>query len=407
MTKTILCMGQSNAVGRTGATLITNERVTFWNNENDRTDTVNPGTAWVAGDVAQRPFVGGKGSFLASVGAYLARLKDPDEAVRVILVATGSQSISAWHNGSSAGAMYSRMQAVLAAAGVAQVDALLWHQGESDEATHATYVTRWNALIARLQLNGHINEHTPIVVGEVRWSQGYNINQRLHEIAAADPRVEIVQMGGYNATDDVHFDDQFTSIIASGYARELCRIPGPWKDLWRGPPISTHHGLLIDPVSQEQKQIPPIDLFPQRHFVLGVGQAVTFPNSVDTKIPLVPLLGKKELIAISSNPAVAGRFTPDRNGIWRFDYQVHTDGGKTRAKLQNWEGKEIWFGGYTGGTDAVGNNPIVSGWAIMRLYAGEHVWLAGTQSSGADKTVTALYSSMFNRMLVTFMGEDG
>lgn len=399
MTKYILCMGQSNAIGRTGPTVVDNEMSQIWNNQNDITTTANVGNAWVdTFNVNAAPFVGGKGSFLASVGAFLGRLGTPNELHRMILVATGGLSIDQWHNGTSAGAMYARMVAVLAAAGVTKVDALLWHQGEQDEATYTTYVSRFNALLARLQSDGYIDANTPVVVGETTWANP-NINGALRSLTA-NPRIACAHIGGFTASDGVHFDDQFTWHIALTYARELSRLPGPWNRLWKDPDFVSNAPVLANPTTNNLFRAVQKDFVPQREFVYACGRALSIPTGVDTKIPLRSMMGNHGLIAAD------GSFSPLVDGIYRFDIQTFGSGGKTRAKLLDYQSKELAFVAYSGSSDAIANNPILSGFAFLRLWRGDVVWLGVNQASGSTQTLDTLTSANFNRMAVTYMGED-
>lgn len=400
MVKTILAMGQSNALGRTGATNIANDMSLVWNNQNDITTLANVGTAFIVPAVGANPFVNGKGSFLTSVSAYLGRMTDPDEVHRIILIATGGLSIDSWINASNVkGPMWDRMKAILLAAGVTQVDAFLWHQGENDEATYTTYSTRFNNLLSALQTDGHITTTTPVVIGETTW-QYPNINTSLRSIANANPRVEIVSIGSYDSSDNTHFDDQFTPIIAVDYARALSRLDGSWKDKWRVADVINNSPVIANPITNQMGLIKAKDLISQRNFVVGAAKAITIPTGIDTKIPLDFMFGNPDFISSGG-----GFQSNNVEGIWRFDLQGFAD-KSARVKLLDDTGKQLWFSSYAGGADPVGNNPILSGFAFMRLFRSDRVWLGIHHSKGTNVVHDMTTAHQFIRFAATFMGED-
>ncbi|MBX4921007.1 hypothetical protein HJA76_15045 [Rhizobium bangladeshense] len=244
---TILAMGQSNALGNQAGGLTTPfANVTVWNNQNDIETLANLGTAFITPVLGAVPFntaAGPINNMMVHAAKVIAKVAG--RPVRLILVAEGGISIDKWINASNVkGPMYTRMQAVLAAAGISTpVDIFLWHQGEADNATSGTYQTRWNNLITALTTDGVINSGTAIAVGETAL-QYTNINPVLKTIADADARVGLARLSNLNlAGDNTHFLG--TSLVRAGTI--MARAAGK--------SISTRYGFFANPIAFSQKKV--------------------------------------------------------------------------------------------------------------------------------------------------------
>lgn len=401
MTKTILIMGQSNAIGRDDAPITTSSAVTVWNNQNDISTLANVGSAYVAPNLSNAPFVNGKANFGVAAMSYMAEMSN-GEPHRMILVAKGATPIDQWMSGSGTpGAMYSRMQAVLTAAGVGKVDAFFWHQGEDDESNTSTYQGKWNNLVARMQSDGVIDASTPIVIGETSYAFSPNINSVLNVIASASARVEIAKVGQFRvrAADNSHFEGAQMAPIGLEYAYSISKLAGPWRGTWRAPDIDNYDAPMVSSADGEWRKIKSRDLVPSYDFVYATGQAVTLPSGVDCVVPVRSKYGNSGLIS------PGGAFVASREGLWRFDLKVHGDGGKLRAKLLNGNtAKELEFVAYSGGLDSSDNNPIISGFAFLRLFSGENVALGVNQGSGSTKAISYELAEQYFAFAATFMG---
>lgn len=244
---TVLAMGQSNAYGNQSGGLATPfVDVTVWNNQNDIETTANLGTAFVAPVLGAVPFntaAGPINNMMVHAAKVMARIAR--RPVRLILVAVGGQSIDKWVNASSVkGAIYIRMQAILAAAGITSpVDVLLWHQGEADNATSGTYQTRWNNMMAALTADGVIDAGTAIAVGETA-AQYTAINAVLKTIADASPRVGLARLANLGlAGDNVHFTGE--SLVRAGTI--MTRAAGKSS--------ATRYGFFANPIDFAEKKI--------------------------------------------------------------------------------------------------------------------------------------------------------
>lgn len=370
--KTILVMGQSNAIGRISGPLTTGSDVTIWNNANDIETLSSLGTAFQAANLSNPPHVGGKPMFATAAAKYLSELIN--EPVRVISVAKGATSIDQWHNGSNAGAMYARMVAVLAAAGVSSVDAFLWHQGESDIGTSGTYAARFAALRARMIADGYLTPSTPVVIGEISNVASVSMNGVLNGIAEGSPNVGIARIGQFRVslTDNWHFDGPSVAQIGLEYAYELAQLPGPWDGSWCPSPATSE-------------------------FVFATGGAVSLPSGVDTRAPVFFHAGNRDLLTSD------GYFIAPCEGWWRFDYRAHGEGGKLRAKLANSQGVEVDFGAYSGARDDALNNPIITGVSYMRLWRGDRIGLLVNQCSGATRNFAHEVSQRFLALSASFV----
>ncbi|TCU25278.1 sialate O-acetylesterase [Rhizobium laguerreae] len=244
---TILAMGQSNALGNQAGGLTTPfANVTVWNNQNDIETLANLGTAFIAPVLGAVPFntaAGPINNMMVHAAKVIAKIAG--RPVRLVLVAEGGVSIDKWINAANVkGPLYTRMQAVLAAAGISSpVDVVLWHQGEADNASSGTYQTRWNNLVTALTTDGVINAGTAIAVGETA-RQYTAINAVLKLIADADARAGIGRLANLNtAGDNIHFLG--TSLVRAGTI--MARAAGK--------SISTRYGFFANPIAFLQKKV--------------------------------------------------------------------------------------------------------------------------------------------------------
>lgn len=263
---TVLAMGQSNAVGRnTGGRQAFSSLLTCWNNENDiDSASVNLGSAFVAADIGQFPFDDGCNNLMIQTCNLLARATG--ENVRVILVAMGGKPIASWATSSgAAGAMYTRTEAVLAAAGVSSVDLVLWQQGVTDDnaGTTGTYVASWGHLLSNLQSDGYITSTTPIVVG-LEAKDYKTVNSILVSISNADSRVGLAKIAGFGTDDGTHFLGEECINIGMEYLRAMNGLGGSaFED-------------ILDPVSDNQG-FQALKLSDQDNIASETYTKVTFP----------------------------------------------------------------------------------------------------------------------------------
>jgi hypothetical protein len=363
--KTILCMGQSNAIGRGAGGVSATTNVTVWDNENDRTDTTNLGAAFVTPSLAASPFVGGKNNKFLHAANYLAR--ELGEAVRLIIVATGSQPITAWCDAAGTkGAMWARTVAVLAAAGVS-VDAVLWHQGESDAAASGTYAAKFTKLVAELQGANVITSSTPVGVCGLA-AQYSSMNSVLAGLTAG--RILHVPLWMCQTFDGEHFTGAW--LVRAGWqiAKQLSVAFGT-----------------------SEPEVPVDD------FVYAMGaSALSIASSAETPVAVQAVGGNASLIS-------GGRFVASKSGLWTFTARGHADGKGTRVKLLDDSGSELAFLAYSGGSEPDGNNPVIGGAETLDLAAGDAVWLGVCQGSGSTRTLSAADMVRWIRLSARFEGQ--
>lgn len=372
MPKTILAMGQSNCVGITpGGVWGIPSSVKVWNCTGNTTAMTGLGNAFVTANQAAAPFYNGGNNMMVHCCRYLA--EEFGEEINLIIVASAGKSISWWVDGAgTTGALYARMEAVLAAAGVAKVDAFLWHQGEADNAAPTGYPAAWGQLLNRMTTDGYIDAETPIVLGETI-VQNTPINAVLRGIADADPRIGIADISTFPLAPDLHFSGP--SYVRAGleYAREMMKLPGPFS---REPPAF------------------------ENVYVSGAGRCgLTLPSGAFVKVPLKGENGRKSLFDAN------GAFVADRFGVWGFSargcaWAQHTslslldDAG---AFLQSFEQMYSASGSY---------KPVVSGNVSIALGPGDKVHLGLFQATGAAVSVSIQDSSLMNRLTVKFLGAE-
>lgn len=377
MTKTILAMGQSHAVGSADSTGVWNfpATVKVWNNtSNIDSNSTGLGSAFVTPVISSPPF-GGTNSMMPHAARYLAKLKGED--IRLILVGRGGDTISSWATEAGVrGTMYLRMQAILAAAGVSAVDAFLWHQGEGDSGTPGTYGARWGRLLSNLNADGYLSLTKPVVIGALNPSQ-IAMNAVLREIADLDARVGLADIQGFPINQDpanLHFLG--TSAVRAGleYARELSKLDGAFK------------GII------------PLDYKPSGLFVTGVGNVdySSVAGGGISKIPLIAENGKKSMIS-------DGSFVADRAGVWKFAVTGYSGRGRTAIMLIDETGSKVQDLGFSGALDPVSNTAVLSGHGVVALGEGDKISL-GVAQDGGSATVLSYVSSVRNRMTVEYLG---
>jgi hypothetical protein len=167
--------------------------------------------------------VGPGGTFGRAVAAA-----HPGWIVGLVPAAVGGSSLDQWKPG---GKLYTDAVARTRAAllGGARLTAILWHQGESDEAAPLakTYVARFAAMIARLRADLHA-ENVPLIAGELGrfTSAAPNVNPQLDRLPALVPLCRLVSSKGLtDRGDHLHFDAASARALGRRYAEALER---PW-----------------------------------------------------------------------------------------------------------------------------------------------------------------------------------
>lgn len=211
MAKSVLHLGQSNALGRNaGAPAFSSASplVTVWNNATEF--GAGAGTAWIDP-------VEGTGPYDASgdnnTGLWFCHhlAQRTGEAVRHVLVAKGSTPIDVYLAGGdeSGWTALTAVQAAIngAGGGVAPFDVLLWQGSESNHPDTATaYRAKWNALVSRLTTAGLIDAATLILLLPIEIATAAHIEAEHSAIAAASARVlKVPRYVSLATSDAVHW----------------------------------------------------------------------------------------------------------------------------------------------------------------------------------------------------------
>ena len=202
MTITILASGQSNLNNHASTILFEpSNNVSIWN------QTQNISTLDGLGN-AYRSLTSSDNYISVNFACRLAELTGED--IRVFNIGFSGNAIAKWINSSGVRQInYNRIEAVLNAAGIDNVDIFLWHQGEADDYAESVanlYRAKWNRLIMALTNDGYIHSSTPVIAGELaartthRW-----MNPILKNIASDDLRMGLAKMAQLETTDGVHF----------------------------------------------------------------------------------------------------------------------------------------------------------------------------------------------------------
>jgi len=215
VTHVFLLIGQSNMAGRgpVGAEDRTPDpRVFALGQDRQWRPAIDP----LAFD---KPALVGVGPGLA-FGKAVARAH-PDWIVGLVPAPFGGSSLDEWKPG---GRLYrdavARAEAALS--GGARLEAILWHQGESDAKPDlaATYVARFQALAASLRRDLGAAQ-VPIIAGEIgRFvAGGEAINRQLGLLPATVPHCRLVSSAGLSDKgDQLHFDTPSARELGRRYA---------------------------------------------------------------------------------------------------------------------------------------------------------------------------------------------
>lgn len=211
---TVLAMGQSNSLGwQAGGEWSFPAGVTAWDNLNGVTDLSLVGSQWAQPSLGANPFKS-DGSNNPMIHACKSLHERTGRPVRLVLVSKGGQQISMWSDGSVKGPLYARMQSVLAAAGVKEVDAFLWHQGEADNPAPETYGTKFESLLGFLRSDGYLPRGTPVVIG-TPVNTFTSIIPVLEQIATTHPEIALADISNLAVgADNIHFTGE--SLVTAG-----------------------------------------------------------------------------------------------------------------------------------------------------------------------------------------------
>lgn len=369
---TILAMGQSNALGfGTGGVWGIPASVTVWNCAGNG-NSGSVGNAFVAPVMGAAPFFPGKNNMMVHACRYLAA--ELNQNVRLILVSYGGQPISEWS--AVNGPMYTRMKNVLTAANVSSVDAFLWHQGEANTPTYATYEAAWATLIGKMTSDGYINASTPIVIGDLACQPtSPNMNAVLRGLAEASARVSIADISCFQTNDMVvdiaHFNG--ISLVRAGleYARELMKLPGAFN------------------YTPSETDYPYVTAAGNTLYTATLGHVCPIRVKAEN--------GNKTLIDSS------GGFVADRLGAWEFTVSGFTNRDSLHIVLMDASGGIIQA---VVGTSTDRHTSHLDGSTVLAMGKDDRAYMAVVQSSGSYAPVPALYSALLNRMTVKYLGRN-
>jgi hypothetical protein len=368
----ILASGQSNTYGNgPGGAWDISPLVKVWNNANNHFDLADLGTGWITPVYGQKPFRANSNNQSVQAANFLARLTG--RPVQLIMTAYDAQSISKWHDGTATGPMYARTMAILAAAGVTNIDWFLWNQGSGDEDTTATYAIRWDAFIAQLTADGVISADTPIVTNET--AHAPLINKVLQQIADADPRCEMAKIGHLPTVEGIHFTGP--ALVRSGW-EAVYSLAKTQTEFYGLVPVQDLTGWVIAAPENE----------------------ITFAHNTVTDVPLVARYGDLSLINDD------GDFVATIGGLWEFSVSGFANGGRTLVALFDENGDQMPVTAYSGPADAAANTPIVFGSDVFNIPQGGKISMHIRQSSGGAKTVSETQARGYIRLMAKYLGAN-
>ena len=143
-----------------------------------------------------------------------------EEKIGLVVNARGGSSINLWKPGET---LYDHTLARLKAAGITKVDAVIWHQGESD-AQDPDYLEKLMALVSTLRRDIG-TPGMPFVAGEV--FKDVPVNERMRGLTLKVKRTAVVSAKTLKVFDGVHFDRQSQLILGRRYAEALLKMLQP------------------------------------------------------------------------------------------------------------------------------------------------------------------------------------
>lgn len=152
-------------------------------------------------------------------------LQDPRKVIGLVVITAPGEQISHWDKGSP---FYKYLQrkadwALAALPHKNKIDAILWHQGESDYYDTAYYGEKLSQLIGNLRSEAWVREAAPFVCGETYQSP---VNRRLSALNNdGDPMTACVTSSGLDTIgDDVHFSAASLRVLGARYAAKYLKI---------------------------------------------------------------------------------------------------------------------------------------------------------------------------------------
>jgi len=218
---TFLLTGQSNMAGRAtpvNTTMPDNAKAWYWGASvfDKMTSIVTNAWRWFQ---APNPAVEQD-----TLGIYFAKkLAEtyPNVNINIIHVAAGGLDVDYWHNN---GLYYqsckTTVEEALAVLGADHIDGILWHQGESDDATlPATYKSKLDSVISDFQSESWFSSRGPFVVGELAPLQGaQNVSLALYGTDFSQPSMFVDCDPLAVLPDNLHFDHDGLVTLGENYA---------------------------------------------------------------------------------------------------------------------------------------------------------------------------------------------
>ena len=140
-----------------------------------------------------------------------------DEKIGLVVNARGGSSINLWKPGET---LYDHTLARLKAAGIQKVDAVIWHQGDSD-AQDPEYLEKLVALVSNLRRDLGA-PRMPFIAGEV--FKDLPVNERMRGLPLRLKNTAVVSAGELKVFDGVHFDRESQLILGRRYAEALLKM---------------------------------------------------------------------------------------------------------------------------------------------------------------------------------------
>ena len=109
----------------------------------------------------------------------------------------------------------------------ASLEAIIWHQGESNRSNYSGYLANLKTLISDYRTD-LLSPELPLICGQLGlWNANYkNIREEISKMEAAVPNSHLVESDGLINFDEHHFDSRSQRLLGLRYARKFLEIKG-------------------------------------------------------------------------------------------------------------------------------------------------------------------------------------
>lgn len=150
------------------------------------------------------------------------------DTIYLVVNARGGTALERFMKNDSTGYydnIISRIKQAMQERPVAKLEAIIWHQGESNRDDYENYLIHLNKMVTDLRWDLGVPE-LPFIAGEIgRWNPDYiHIVKQIAQIPDSIPNAWLVSSEGLTNIDKYHFDAHSQRILGKRYAEKFMEI---------------------------------------------------------------------------------------------------------------------------------------------------------------------------------------